>query len=605
MNLQDLPKTQPLGDTLGARVKNWLGARRVWNKSLAIYAAIFYAVANISYDAFRLNDFRPEWLPIWAGTYVEVVAIIAFLVLLLPKRWWRSAAIGIWLNLGIAAVAGAVKNTTVYWWAVEAGLETSAYDPLVRIAGGAILGTGILASWAAMSASRFGHQNLMIELRAKQRALLSYRDTVGLQVSNAQQELVNQTKQTLLPKLELLESRLVSDSDVHSLVGDLQQIIERDVRPLSRAFESEAQQLSAAPKPAELKAEAKREFPAQFKLRENLPPLGALAMLLPLNALTAYMLVGPGQVPLVVATGAVTLLVLVLWRLVSPRNKLTRRAIGLTSLLVGSALVGLPQVLLVEMFVVADPSTKALLAASLHGQTALGIWMIAYINIVDDARVDLEAQMVKVNESLNHELAVFSQALWLQKRRWSYLLHGTVQATLTAAMARLTSLTRTTLEGGTKQTEAGMILELVRQDLRKITAAITNPPKLQLDLMYELGQLQQTWQGVLDISFTVSERATRAIDKSLNTRMALNEICREAATNAFRHGGATNLKIKIDRNVDNEIELSIINNGTKPTSASTGLGLQMFDALTIDWGWDQSKTATQTRLSARLPLAVN
>ena len=68
-------------------------------------------------------------------------------------------------------------------------------------------------------------------------------------------------------------------------------------------------------------------------------------------------------------------------------------------------------------------------------QTLLGFWLSAYLRIIDEARVDLEDQMAQINEKLSHELAVFNQALWLQKRRWSYLLHGTVQATLTAAIA--------------------------------------------------------------------------------------------------------------------------------------------------------------------------
>ncbi|MEY4296662.1 MAG: hypothetical protein RL016_508, partial [Actinomycetota bacterium] len=227
-----------------------------------------------------------------------------------------------------------------------------------------------------------------------------------------------------------------------------------------------------------------------------------------------------------------------------------------------------------------------------------------YINILDDSRIELENQMALINDKINHEVSVFDQMLWLQKRRWGYLLHGSVQATITAAMARLKSLELIATDRE-RQTEAGMITELVRQDLRKVAETITNPPAPQVDLNAELKALQDTWRGVVEISLQVTERAQRVLVKSDNTRMALNEICREAVTNAYRHGEASSMTIRIDRPADEEIALTITNNGRYPGEVRKGMGLQMMDALTLDWSFEAKKTAALTVLSARLPVALS
>lgn len=597
--------SNPLGTNLGQRVNHWFGTREVWNIRLAVYAGFFFAAANISYDSLRLSSFDPSWLPIWFGTYLEWLALSALMVALAPRRLWSSTRRGVITNLLIAGIAGAVKNTSVYWWAVAVGLETSEYDALIRVFGGAVLSAGILASWVGMSASRLGHLSLMNELRRKQKELLGYREKISQQVSRAQLELISQTKQTLLPKLDWLEARLVGDTDVQSVVIELQNIIEVDVRPLSRAFELEAQQLASSPQPDEAGVRRRSGLPKQFRIRENLPTLPVLLLALPLSAITAYMLIDRAQVAWVTVSSLLTVLAGLIWRIFSPQNRKVGRRFGLLIFSVASASILAPQAILLALTLDTHDSTVSLMIWTVVAQTLLGFWLSAYLRIIDEARVDLEDQMAQINEKLSHELAVFNQALWLQKRRWSYLLHGTVQATLTAAIARLSSLTNSPLDGAIRDTEAGMIRQLVRQDLRKIANAITNPPKPELDLMYELKQLQQTWSGVLDVSFTVSDRAARAIEKNLNMRLALNEICREAATNAYRHGRANILKIVIDRPLDHELTLDITNNGERVTGSAKGLGLQMLDALTLEWHWDERKTTALTTMSARLPLALN
>ena len=117
-----------------------------------------YAITAIAYDSVRLHNFDIAWLPIWIGTYFEAVAIALALVWVLPAALWRTPRRGRWTNVSIAFIAGAAKNTTVYFWAKAAGLETSQFDALIRVFGGATLGISTLWIFVGLNGSRIRHR---------------------------------------------------------------------------------------------------------------------------------------------------------------------------------------------------------------------------------------------------------------------------------------------------------------------------------------------------------------------------------------------------------------------------------------------------------------
>lgn len=600
--------TAPQANTLGSRVWRQFGSRGIWKPSFTLYALFFYTLTAVAFDAFRLNSFETRWIPIWVGTYIGAVALAWLLAMALPKILWRTPRTGRITNFALAMLVGAAKNSAVFWWAKLIGLESSDWDTVTRVVGGATLGLGILMSWIALNGSRIGHRDLMQSLLEKQRELLSYRAQVTSQANEAQSALVKQTQAALIPKLNELDALLAGASDTQRIVANLQELVEREIRPLSRAFQDEAERLASSSDPKTINQRDRRVLPAKFTIRENLTPFAAMLVFLPSHLITVYMLVGSQALIQILPSELPTIALLFAWRQLWPRNRELKRSTGLLALNGLTFLCTIPQGVMMWQALAGFESLRVLMIGSFASYTMLSMTILSYLRILDRSRLDLEQQLILVNEELTHELAVFNQVLWLQKRRWGYLLHGTVQATLTAAIARLKSLDASgtsTFALDNPQTSRGMLTELVRQDLRKVTEVITNPPKPEVNLAAELQALQDTWRGVLDISVNVSERARRVLDRSDNARMALNEICREAATNAFRHGGATTMTIKIDRPNDGELHLVATNNGRPVAASIKGMGQQMMDALTIDWTLESKKTAGLTVLSARLPVALN
>ncbi len=597
-------KPTPIGGTLRQRIWAQLGSRRVWSLGLAIQALIFYTVLAVAFDAFRLNSFDPAWIVVWVGTYLEAVAAVLLLLLILPSRLWKTTARGRWTNFAIAAVVGAIKNSTVFWWATTLGLESSAFSPVGRLFGGAMLSTMILLTWVSLNGSRMAHRALMSELTLKQTRLLNYRSQVPAQVSKAQSDLIEQSKSTLLPKLAELDSYLGESRDASSALKQLQDLVENQVRPLSHALQVEAAKLANTAEPKKLTSPRRGQWPDRFRLRENLLPMSILIFVLPGMGFTISTLLDQQYIPIALGSLAVAAFALYVWKLLLPKRKLVSKRRGVFALLTGAALSSASITGYMALVVPKEANGMVLVSVASAIELFVSAYIVAYINILDDSRIELENQMALINDKINHEVSVFDQMLWLQKRRWGYLLHGSVQATITAAMARLKSL-ELIASDRERQTEAGMITELVRQDLRKVAETITNPPAPQVDLNAELKALQDTWRGVVEISLQVTERAQRVLVKSDNTRMALNEICREAVTNAYRHGEASTMTIRIDRPADEEIALTITNNGRHPGDVRKGMGLQMMDALTLDWSFEAKKTAALTVLSARLPVALS
>jgi len=184
--------------------------------------------------------------------------------------------------------------------------------------------------------------------------------------------------------------------------------------------------------------------------------------------------------------------------------------------------------------------------------------------------------------------------MWIARRNWSFVVHGTVQAALTAAITRLSA---------TEPLEQYQI-DLVKQDLARAAEALSKTPETEVNLEVALANLATTWSGICEIKFEFSERASRSLQRDANARMCVNEICKEAVSNAVRHGEAKKIKITVDRSTDELLIIEAADDGRGSWgSTKPGVGSRMFDDLTIDWSLSNNRSIGRTVLQARLPLS--
>ncbi len=204
-------------------------------------------------------------------------------------------------------------------------------------------------------------------------------------------------------------------------------------------------------------------------------------------------------------------------------------------------------------------------------------------------RLEIVEQIKQINREAKHEFDLLDQSIWVAQRRWSFLIHGTVQAALTVAASRL-ELSRRPDDRLRVQVES---------DITRAKDILTNPPEFSGDARVLLDEIVATWEGVCSFSYQISSSAEKSLNQSPTSTICFIEILKELVSNASRHGGATKFWLNAYLNPEGDLEMIAGNNGKPvPTDISAGLGFQMITDLTKDWEIDRKAAG----FSATLPM---
>jgi signal transduction histidine kinase len=206
-------------------------------------------------------------------------------------------------------------------------------------------------------------------------------------------------------------------------------------------------------------------------------------------------------------------------------------------------------------------------------------------------RSDFLAQIAKNNSRIERELGLLNQRVWVEKRRWALTIHGTVQASLTAALARL---------------KAG---ELSSADLKKISKhvvqakkGLSGPKAKSFDLKLAIKQQIKTWDGIMKVQLITKGPEFDNLADDLWAGFCANEIIKEGLSNAFRHGSAKKAVVKFQSEKPGFVTIEIANQGKALSkSRSSGLGSQLLDEIAYPWSLTKvSKVGTVLR--AQIPV---
>ena len=213
----------------------------------------------------------------------------------------------------------------------------------------------------------------------------------------------------------------------------------------------------------------------------------------------------------------------------------------------------------------------------------------AFVTALSATQKVAERELAENNAALQAEWEIYQRDFWVANKRWSYVLHGEVQAALTTAIARLTI----------RPIITPLDVAEVREDMERITQSLSKPLNAEIDLKSAMDDLLEVWQGVVEIAYTGSKEAVDLLDKDDFAKQSISEICKEAVGNAYRHGKATKVQIDLQI-VAKRFELTISNDGIAPVEKRTkGIGSKMLDDLAPRWSL--TNTGGITMLKARVP----
>ena len=219
----------------------------------------------------------------------------------------------------------------------------------------------------------------------------------------------------------------------------------------------------------------------------------------------------------------------------------------------------------------------------------VGIW-----SAFKRERISYLEEIDSLNKERARQLALVDQAVWVARRNWSFLVHGTVQGALSVALSRIQ------LSDSVSPELANQVL----QDVERARSALNQSQSFNQPWDEIWPQIEQTWEGVCEVTHRTSPEADLLLAGSGPTATCVAEIAKELVSNAFRHGKATQVEIEISLASPEDILITSTNNGELVKDDRVeGIGSEMFGDLTDSWSW--SNTPSGPRFTALIPVATN
>ena len=564
-----------------------IGRKEVWGLPLLVLTGWIYAFLSFVMDVLVLDSWSPAWILIFVVTFGEVVLLAWFYRAQILNRFHLESA---WLNLGVAGLLGVIKNVTVAPIAIYFGVLD---DPLwpFRFLGGFTLGAGIFLFAGMALGARTEHTAVMAQLSEVQRALLVLRTGSKVRLNEANESLAKNARDLLLPKLDQLLALVRNYSASGAAVGSLRELIQNDVRPLSNELSKSAAAMADVPVFVAPVPKRYRLFASRVELRGLIKPNAAAISNALGGLLLAYAVMGAPRCNPVLYLSVVSWALVWLVKILIPAGlKVSRRAAMWSLFALGTAMF-VPQYLIALSET--ETASEPWLLLVLWPSSLVSLMLFAFSESLDRDRVAVRAVVEAENLALAHDQALFEQQLWLGRRAWQFVVHGTVQSALTAALTRLQA---------SPEPEA-YVLNRVAEDIERARKALNSPPTRKIDLPDSIHQLQSTWRGICEIRTNITDRASRALQKNNDACVCVNEIIKETVSNAVRHGEAKSITIDIERIDDFTLEISVANDGI-PLRAQNqlGVGSRLIEELTTDWSIKSSKASGLTVFKANLPL---
>lgn len=565
-----------------------IGAKDAWSLQLLFF--FLYTVSVISFltDSVYLQSFDPTWFFVSAAACVPPIAIaVCYKVFYLKRAPEKNRPV---LNLVIAALAGASRNLSVGLFALWTNLDLSQIW-VFRFFGGIILGLGIFTIWALSQGTTSAYRSALRSLASLQSNLAATREEIPEILQEINERLQNRTRSAVLPQLELITKALGETRSGEVAIEHLRQTLENEIRPLLNSIANDA------PEPfqernIESLQKIKSSLPSKFKLYPALPVVSASVTQSIGYGFWLAFLYGPKGL----VDSAIAILVygfsLLAFKQLIPRNMEFSKGAATIIIFLASAAASLLTAVYLSTLNLPGLTFWVLAGVSVFSGILAPV-ILAHSSVRVARQNEIERGISRELRALAKENSLFAQKVWVFRKRWLLLLHGTVQSALTAAVARLQSA---------KDIDE-FTVQMVNQDLKRAEQALNSEATAELNFELSIAELKNVWRGICDVRIEVSERAKRALLRNYDSAFCLNEIAKEAVSNAVRHGAAKSANIKIDRIEDDLLQVEIHNDGIAPRSKENpGIGSNMLDEICLRWSL--SGKSKQVLLYAELPVRV-
>ncbi len=559
-----------------------------WGTHLLFMLPAFLSALLFDYERF---GGRPGvWILLAITGYLATVAAIEMLSWVTNKRNWVKPRP--WLMIAILLAAGFVRGGVLFLAGTGLGVFPES-ELLFRLTGGPVF---VLASYLLLDSvlsSYLQHQKQLRELDSQRNQLEKAKSEFEAEISRLNDSQRARVRELVAPSIWELQKLMGTETkNIQDAIFTLKSLNESVVRPLSHEMSrpnSEIPEVQPAVVLDTSKSRLFRRLPGKIELSSAINPMLFLlfTVVLSINSQTAVLGLFPGLT--VVAFGIsmiMGLLVVTLWLLRSlvlsfPIAVMVTVFIGLSiGTLAGVTAVslGFPAT---ENFTI---QAAAMVSINLVLTLILGALKLERANSLAGLRDTLEELRL-----LNSRLR---QRVWLARKTLAMELHGSIQSTLQSVAARLSKL------ADPSEQELTHSLDQVRAafdlvDNRDYLSGST--------LADHLEELILLWEGALDVQITLTPAADLALKNDLAAARCVLEVCREAITNAVKHGEAEQVRVAIQPG-EGFVTITVQNDGIKLDGESKGKGIELYRE--VAHGYSLQNTPDGVLLELQLPLSA-
>lgn len=532
--------------------------------------AVILFLTDVGYEGQRNSQIFP-WLFLYSIASILVFLIAFAGLFLFVGRMASNTARA--LSLIVAAMFAAGTKSLVLMLLIHGTEFLPNFQE--RIGGDLSIAAVYMIVAAVISLAYENHTQVVEELNRVSQRLAAQKSTTIAVASDVETELQQKANSALGAELDRIaksSERVLDSVETAALKLQIQALVRNQVRPLSRELQARVQILRNKSTP-QLQKSSLRDI---WKLRV-IPRIDS-------SFVASYVIAIPNIFFTIVSKAGLA-------------NALLIAAVSLSYPLIGRVLqFGLTRQKLPIVYVLSIPALVSVIAylptgivmhiISLQYQllgvttfTAAGVLIFTSVTAtawfaLQRTRDENAAEILRLNAEMRHELDLLDQAVWVAQRKWSFIIHGTVQGALTVASSRL--------EMAGKPIEELKLA--VRADIERAKTVLVSPPAFDHPANQLFAEIADTWQGVCDFEYQIAPSAEAALARSQTSTTCLVEIAKELISNANRHGGANKFWINCHLNSEGDLSIVAGNNGkVVPAGAAGGMGYEMLSQLTKEW----------------------
>ena len=440
-----------------------------------------------------------------------------------------------------------------------------------RILSGGVFISTVLSVIAISIAVFDQHSNLVRNLETKTSELAQLRISMDTRLQVATKNLRQYAQQVVTPRIDQIDQLLVAlkfggNKDI--AVHEMQEYVETELRPFSHQIAHD-KSLQALDLHVDT-SKKKFELPKTINLSQSMRPyVTTLLFFITYAAAAQRTMTFVEALPFNVITTALLILYFVTFKKLFGHREIPL-AIGLAMGAVVFGSVG-PLILFVESYlpieIPQNISGATVFVGLIYGFANLGY------TILTSQRTQLISDLTVTIENLESTISLLSQKEWLSRRQVGYVMHGSLQSALNAAVLQLGSASNPTPE----------LIESVRGDIARALDRVGFESGQSYSFEQAQQEISKIWAGTIETKWQVSPDALEVLRKNPATSECLAEVVREAVSNASKHGKAT--KVEIAVNIEDSLLLmEVKDNGSSSNTGKThGLGTELLEDVCSSW----------------------